>query len=144
MEKRYLIEPVWVVLLFVIVVLADTAHAQAPFYQGKTITLIATTSAGSTGDMRVRAVAPFLRKHIPGNPTVVIEYMDGGGGRKGANYLFRSAKPDGLTIGAASGAIIGLSVMGETGVMYDIDKFTYLGTPESENHYVIYSRRVRP
>lgn len=121
--------------------LPTSVFSQAPYYQGKTITVIATTSPGGTGDMRVRAVVPFLRKHIPGNPTVVIEYMGGGGGRKGANHLFRSVNPDGLTIGAASGAIIGLNIMRETGVMYDIDKFIYLGTPESENHYVIYTRR---
>src|SRR5262245_63303554 len=31
--------------------------------------------------------------------------------------------------------------MGETGVSYDIDKFIYIGSPESDNHYVIYTRR---
>jgi tripartite-type tricarboxylate transporter receptor subunit TctC len=50
-------------------------------------------------------------------------------------------RPDGLTIGAASGAIVGLAIMREKGVSYDVDKFIYLGTPESENHYVIYSRK---
>lgn len=117
------------------------ALSQSNFYEGKTITLIATTSAGGTGDLRVKAVQPFLKKHIPGNPTVVIQYMDGGGGRNGTNHLYNNVRPDGLTIGAASGAIIGLAVMGEKGVTYDIDKFTYLGSPESENHYVIYTRR---
>jgi len=119
------------------------AHAlsQSNFYEGKTVTLLATTSAGGTGDLRVKAVAPFLKKHIPGNPTVVIQYMDGGGGRKGTNYLYNNVRPDGLTIGAASGAIVALAVMGETGVSYDIDKLIYLGSPESENHYVIYTRR---
>jgi tripartite-type tricarboxylate transporter receptor subunit TctC len=117
------------------------AFAQANFYEGKTITLLATTSAGGTGDLRVKAVAPFLTKHIPGHPTVVIQYMDGGGGRKGTNYLYSNVRPDGLTIGAASGAIVGLAVMGEKGISYDLDKFIYLGSPESENHYVIYTRR---
>jgi tripartite-type tricarboxylate transporter receptor subunit TctC len=84
---------------------------------------------------------PTLRKHIPGNPTIIIEYMDGGGGRKGANYMYRNAKPDGLTIGALSGGIVGLQVMRESGVMYDIDKFIQLGTPESTNHYTIYTRK---
>ncbi len=115
--------------------------SQSNFYEGKTVTLIATTSPGGTGDLRVKAVQPFLKKHIPGNPTVIIQYIDGGGGRKGANHLYSNVRPDGLTIGAASGAIIGLSVMGETGVSYDIDKFIYIGSPESENHYVIYTRR---
>ena len=40
------------------------------------------------GDLRVRAVLPFLQKYIPGNPTFVHEYMDGGGGRKAANHIF--------------------------------------------------------
>lgn len=128
------------VVLLAAVLFSARAGAQEPFYQGKTITVIATTAPGGTGDMRVKGLLPTLRKHIPGNPTLVIEYMDGGGGRKGANYLFRNAKPDGLTIGAMSGAVIALQVMGESGVLYDIDKFAYLGSPESVNHYTIYTR----
>ena len=117
------------------------AYSQDNFYQGKTVTLVAFTAPGGTGDLRVKAVLPFLQKHLLGNPTVVIEYMDGGGGRKGANHLYRSVRSDGLTIGAASGAVVGLAVMGEKGVAYDPDKFIYLGTPETENHAVIYTRR---
>ena len=67
--------------------------------------------------------------------------MDGGGGRKGANHIYHSVRPDGLTIGAASGAIVGLGIMREQGVSYDVDKFIYLGTAEHENHTVIYTRR---
>ena len=121
--------------------LPSFSYSQSDFYAGKTVTQVATTAPGGTGDLRVKAMLPFLKKHSPGNPTVVIQYMDGGGGRKGANHVYSSVAPDGLTIGAASGAIIGLAVMGEKGVSYDIDKFIYLGTPESENHYVIYTRK---
>ena len=91
--------------------------------------------------MRVKSFVPFLRKYVPGNPTVLIEYMDGGGGRKGANYLFRNARADGLTVGALSGGVVALQIMRESGVMYDIDKFIYLGSPESTNHYTIYTRK---
>ena len=59
------------------------ALSQAPFYQGKTITIIQGREPGGTGDMRVRAVLPYLRKYIPGNPTIVTEFMPGAGGRKG-------------------------------------------------------------
>ncbi|MGZ8433302.1 MAG: Bug family tripartite tricarboxylate transporter substrate binding protein [Candidatus Binatia bacterium] len=129
------------VLVVAVMLLAAPAFAQAPFYQGKTITMVASTAPGGTGDLRVKAMVPTLRKHIPGNPTIIIEYMDGGGGRKGANYLYRNAKPDGLTIGALSGGIVGLQIMRESGVMYDIDKFIQLGSPESVNHYTIYTRK---
>ncbi|MBM4259979.1 MAG: hypothetical protein FJ145_00885 [Deltaproteobacteria bacterium] len=116
------------------------AQSQANFYEGKTVTLIATTAPGGSGDLRIKAMVPFLRKHIAGNPNVVMEYVDGGGGRKGANQLYNSAKPDGLTIGAASGGIVALGIMREQGVSYDVDKFTYLGTPENENHAILYTR----
>ena len=121
--------------------LPTRVYGQANFYEGKTVTLLAFTAPGGSGDLRVKAALPFLKKHIPGNPTVVIEYMDGGGGRKGANHLYHSARPDGLTIGAGSGAIVGLGVMREQGVSYDVDRFIYLGTPENENHAVIYTKK---
>jgi hypothetical protein len=124
-----------------VAVLPTHVYSQANFYEGKTVTLIAFNAPGGSGDLRVKAILPFLKKHIPGNPTVVIEYMDGGGGRKGANYLYHSVRPDGLTIGAASGAIVGLGIMREQGVTYDVDRFIYLGTPEHENHAVIYTRK---
>ncbi len=127
-------------LVIALGVFSTPARAQGNFYEGKTITLIATTAPGGSGDLRIKAMVPFLRKHIPGNPTVVMEYIDGGGGRKGANHLYHTVRPDGLTIGAASGGIVGLGIMREQGVTYDVDKFIYLGTPENENHAIIYTR----
>jgi tripartite-type tricarboxylate transporter receptor subunit TctC len=136
--------PVW--LFFAVGIVAATllsshAYSQAPFYQGKTVTVIASTSPAGTGDLRIKALVPFLRKHIPGNPTLVLEYMDGGGGRKAANYMFRNARPDGLTIGAMSSGVISLNIMRESGVLYDLDKFIYLGAPESVGHQTIYTRK---
>ncbi len=143
MKERAVKAPAQAALLLwtMIAVAPGFAYGQDNFYAGKTITLVATTAPGGSGDLRVRAIMPFLKKHIPGNPTVVIQYIDGGGGRKGANHVYNSVKPDGLTIGAAGGAIVGLAIMGETGVSYDPDKFIYLGTAENENHAVIYTRR---
>jgi len=117
-----------------------SVQSQAPYYQGKTIKFI-NNDPGGTAGLRVKVVMTHLRKYIPGNPTLIIEFVEGGGGRRAANQVFQNAKPDGLTVGALSSAAIGLQVMKETGVMYDIDKFIYLGTPVSENHNVIYTRR---
>lgn len=134
-------------LVFVITVLTQlavlpiSALGQPPFYQDKTIKIIVAATPGGTGDFRVRALAPFLRKYIPGNPTVILEFMDGSGGRKAANYMYANARPDGLTLGSLSGGVIALSILGETGVMYEADKFIYLGSPESVTHQIIYTRR---
>jgi tripartite-type tricarboxylate transporter receptor subunit TctC len=126
-------------VLSFVTVLPSWVHAQAPFYQGKTIKVI-NNDPGGTAGLRVKILIHHLRKYIPGNPTLIIEFIEGGGGRRAANHVFQNAKPDGLTIGALSSAVIGLQVMKETGVMYDVDKFLYLGTPVSENHNVIYTR----
>lgn len=115
--------------------------AQAPFYQGKTLTIVHGRDAGGSGDFRVRAVAPFLQKYIPGNPTIVHEYMDGGGGRKAANYIYNNARPDGLTIGNTGGGVIANAVLGESGVQYDLEKLPFIGSPYSSTHYVLISRR---
>jgi tripartite-type tricarboxylate transporter receptor subunit TctC len=132
---------VFSLLLVLAGLLPDYGFTQAPFYQGKTITIIAGTAPGGIGDNRVKAMVPFLRKYIPGNPAIVVQYMDGGGGRQVGNHMFRNAGSDGLTIGAFSSSVIGLSLLRESGVMYDVDKFFYLGSPESDSHLVFYTRR---
>ena len=50
------------------------AFSQTPFYQGKTITLLQSTQAGDTSDTMTRAIVPFLKKHIPGEPTIKLEF----------------------------------------------------------------------
>jgi len=120
---------------------AGHVYAQAPYYQGKTIKLIQGREPGGSGDIRSRAVAPFLTKYIPGNPNIVSEFMPGGGGRKAANFLFGTARPDGLTIGHVSSGIFTTAVLGETGVQYDVDKFHWLGATDSAFHYVFLTRK---
>jgi tripartite-type tricarboxylate transporter receptor subunit TctC len=118
-----------------------SALAQAPFYQGKTITIVHGRAAGGSGDFRVRAVLPFLQKYIPGNPTFVHEYMDGGGGRKAANHIFALTRTDGLVIGNVGGGVVANAVLGEKGVQYDLDKLPFIGSPYSATHYVFATRR---
>ncbi len=122
-------------------IVPDYAFSQVAFFQGKTITVIQGRDPGGTGDLRVKALFPFLQKYIPGNPTIVSEYMPGGGSRKAANHLFRTARPDGLTIGNLSSAMVSLAVLGESGVLYDLEKFFYLGSPYSTYHAVFISRK---
>jgi hypothetical protein len=124
-----------------LVLLSHPSFAQTPFYQGKSITLVHGRAAGGSGDFRVRAVTPFLQKYIPGNPAIVNEFMDGGGGRKAANYIFSSARADGLTIGNVGGGVVANAILGESGVQYDLDRMPFIGSPYSATHYVLITRR---
>jgi tripartite-type tricarboxylate transporter receptor subunit TctC len=135
------LEFVPVALLVVFILCPRLAWAQTPFYQGKTITIIQGRDPGGTGDTRVKAVIPFLQKHIPGNPNILSEYMPGGGSRKAANHIFKTAQPDGLTIGNLGSGMVAVAVLGEKGVMYDLDKFIYLGSPFSSHQAIFVTRK---
>jgi tripartite-type tricarboxylate transporter receptor subunit TctC len=122
-------------------ILPLAAYSQTPFYEGKTIAVIQGTSPGGSSDVMTRSVLPFMKKHIPGHPTIISEYMPGGGGTKAANHIYKNAKPDGLTIGRIGGGLVANAVLGEKGVLYDLDKFIYLGSPHSTYHWVFLTRQ---
>ena len=70
-SKAFVGIPVFGALLALAGISPDQAFPQTPFYQGKTITIVAGTAPGGIGDNRVKAMNPFLRKYIPGNPAIV-------------------------------------------------------------------------
>ena len=121
--------------------LPSAALSQAPFYQGKTLTILQSSDPGDTSDTMVRATIPTLRKHIPGEPTIAYQYMPGGGGTKAANHIFHNTKPDGLTIGRIGGGLVANAALKEAGVLYDLDKLIYLGSAHSTYHWVFITRR---
>ena len=135
--KMTLVTVVSILSLFV----GDSSRAQTPFYQDKTITVVLGGPPSGSADLRTRGVINVWRKNIPGNPVIVMQYMGGGGGRQAANQVFGVAKPDGLTVGSMGAALVTNAVLGATGVQYDIDKFTYLGTPDSSQHYLFITHR---
>jgi len=138
-ETKLAVSTVIAVLALCLLV-PSVSHSSGDYYAGKTVVLVAATAAGGTADLRIRSMAPFFKKYLPGHPTVVVEYISGGGGRKAANHLYNKVRPDGLTIGAMAGGVVGLAIMGEMGIQYDPDKFIYLGSPQHINHEVLYTR----
>lgn len=117
-----------------------TTFAADPFYKGKTVTIVRGGRPGGTGELQARTVVPFLRKHIPGNPTIVMLHMPGAGGRAAANHVYKARRPE-TTIGAIGGGLLVGPILGLPGVRYDIDKFIYLGSTESGNPYIFYTRK---
>src|ERR1044071_389438 len=132
---------VWASLYTLIVIFATPLYSQTPFYQGKTITIIHGRAPGGLGDLRVRAVIPFLQKYISGNPSFVHEYMDGGGGRKAANFVFSQARADGLNVGNVGGGVVANAILGGQGVQYDLDKMPFIGSPHHPHPYKVATRR---
>ena len=85
--------------------LGQSSFAQ-DFYAGKTIRIIVGFPAGGGFDTYSRVLGRHIGKHIPGNPSVVVDNVTGAGSLIAANTLYKSAKPDGLTIGNFIGNLI--------------------------------------
>jgi tripartite-type tricarboxylate transporter receptor subunit TctC len=109
------------------------AHAQSNYYEGKTIRLIVGLAAGGGFDTYARAIGRHLGRHIPGNPTVVVDNMTGAGGIVMMNYLYKVAKPDGLTLGHFNGAVVLGQALGQPGIEFDARKYEYLGAAAKED-----------
>src|SRR3989338_6305381 len=103
------------------------------FYQGKTIRIIVGGTAGGGFDVYSRAMARHMGRHIPGNPTLIVENMTGAATRIAAKYLYSAAKPDGLTFGIFNGYLILGRVLGMKGLDFDVRKFEYIGVPVRDN-----------
>ena len=108
---------------------ASTSAFGEDFYKGKTIRFIVGFSPGGGYDTYTRAVARHIGKYIPGNPTPIVQNMTGAGSLIAANYTYKRAKPDGLTIGVFNSAMVLRQSLGDRGVRFKARKFNWIGAP---------------
>jgi tripartite-type tricarboxylate transporter receptor subunit TctC len=129
-------------VLLLVVATGVRAGAQEPnedFFRNQTIRIMVNATGGGF-DVSARALARHLGRHIPGNPAAVVETMSGAGGLVAANYLYRVAKPDGLTLAHFSGDLLLGEVLGRPGIEFDARRFEYIGTGSNEHIACAFSR----
>lgn len=118
-----------------------TLHATThDFYKGKTLRLVVGFSAGGGFDTYSRLIARHMGKHIPGNPTIVVENMTGAGSRIAASHLFKVAKPDSSTMANFMGSILMDPILGRPGAEFDPVKFEFLGTPQKDHRVCVLTK----
>jgi tripartite-type tricarboxylate transporter receptor subunit TctC len=115
---------------------AVQVSAQDGFYKGKTIRLIVGLAPGGGFDTYSRVIARHMGKHIPGSPTLIVDNMPGAASLLAANFIYKAAKPDGLTIGNFVGGLVFQQILGLPGVEFDGPKFEYLGVPAQDNFMI--------
>lgn len=118
-------------------------QAQAPFYQGKTISIFVGTKAGDVYDLYARLMAQFLPKYIPGSPNIIVQNMAGAASLIAANHVYNVTKPDRLSVGAIYPALYFDQVIGRSEVKFDWSKFVCIGSPVTSNH-LLYMRADSP
>ena len=124
------------IVTFYLTVDAGLAFAQEPFFKGKTIRLIVGLAPGGGFDTYSRVIARHIGRHIPGNPTTVVDNMPGAASLVAANFVYKAARPDGLTIGNFVGGLTLQQLLGLPGIEFDAPKFEYLGVPAQDNFMI--------
>lgn len=113
--------------------------AAQEFYSGKTIQIVVGGPAGGGFDVYARIIARHLGKHIPGNPTVIVQNMPGAGMSIAANHVYR-AKPDGLTIAHWIGGLVLQQIIGNPAINFDGRKIVWLGVPVADRLVCVFTR----
>jgi tripartite-type tricarboxylate transporter receptor subunit TctC len=121
----------FVTLAFLIV--AWTPALGDEFYKGKTIRFIVGFAAGGGYDAYTRTVARHIGKHIPGNPSTVVENMEGAGSVLAANHLYNKVEADGLTVGIWNAHNVFNNAMGDPSIRIDGRKVGWIGTPGKDS-----------
>jgi len=123
-----------------------SGHAQdevANFYKGKAVTIQVGSDAGGQYDAIARTVARHMGKHIPGQPTMVVQNVPGSGGLKLLNQLYAVGARDGTMIGAgisgtATGALLTPGV-----AKFDPRQFAWIGSAGTETFIVVITDKSR-
>lgn len=110
------------------------ARAQTPeeFYHGKTISFLVGAGVGGGYDAYARPLARYMGKYIPGNPKIVVQNLEGGGGLRAANHLFNNAARDGSVIGMVQSGTPFAPLLGMDAAKFDATKFIWIGSMNKE------------
>ena len=130
-------------VFFLSVIGAATARAQAPYFQGKTITIVVGYQSGDGYDIWSRLLAAHMSKYIPGNPGIIVQNMPGAGSLIAANYLYNVAKPDGLTLGSIGPSLYFDQLVGKKEAQFDWAKFGWIGSTEN-TPWLLYMKADTP
>ena len=129
-------------LLFLVAANSELS-AQPSFFEGKSGRILVGFSPGGSYDLWARLIAQHMSKHIPGNPSFVVQNMTGGGSMVAANYIYNVAKPDGLTFGVVTPGLYIEQLSGRKEVQFDWGKFSWIGSPERTDR-IFYIRADAP
>jgi tripartite-type tricarboxylate transporter receptor subunit TctC len=116
----------WPTIAVSLLAMASLAHAD-DFYKGKQIRLIAGFPAGNDYDLGARLLVKYLPKHIPGQPTIIVQNMPQAASVVAANYLYVQAPRDGTAFGSFSRNIVNDALTGQANVVIDPRKVIWLG-----------------
>jgi len=105
-----------------------TADEVADFFKGRQISFHVGFGAGGGYDTTARIVARHFGKHVPGNPSVIVQNVPGAGSMKAANAIYNTAPKDGTVLAVFSSSVAMAPLYGKKGVKFETNKFEWIGS----------------
>jgi tripartite-type tricarboxylate transporter receptor subunit TctC len=102
---------------------AAQAFAQKVDFSGKRILVTVPFAPGGGSDVYIRALQPFLEKHLPGHPTIIVLNVPGSRSIPGANRFQERAVADGTHAIVISATTVGSFVFERSKVKFELDKW---------------------
>jgi tripartite-type tricarboxylate transporter receptor subunit TctC len=127
------------VLSAIALLLPQPTRAQpvADFYRGKTVNVYIGVGVGGEYDIQARLVARHIGKHIPGQPTIVVQNAPGAGSMRAANMIYNVAPKDGTAFGMFGRGIALEPLIGTSPAQFEATKFLWLGSGTEEAAVVV-------
>lgn len=116
------------ILLFALLADCGWAQDESDFYAGRTVSILVGSGPGGVTDTSARLIARFLEKHIPGQPTVIVQNMPGGGSVTMANHVFRSVPRDGTVLGYPVPGLITAELLEPNRAKYEGRRLNWIGS----------------
>lgn len=105
---------------------AVATPAATASFEDKTVTVVVPSGSGGTFHLYGQLVQRHIGKHLPGNPSVVVQNRPGAGGVKAANYMAAAAPKDGTVIAEINPGSVIIPLMRK--VRFDPREFNWIGT----------------
>ena len=107
------------------------------FYTDRTVTILVGSGPGGVTDTSARIIAGFLEQYLPGESTVIVQNMPGGGSVTMTNHLYRSAPQDGTVLGYSLPGIVLAQLMEPNRARYDGRELGWIGSAITATNMIV-------
>jgi tripartite-type tricarboxylate transporter receptor subunit TctC len=120
----------------VLIASANSCHAD-DFFKNKQIKIIVGAEAGGSYDMHARLIARFLPRHIPGEPQIIVQNMQGAASMMAANYAYAVAPQDGTVLVAVLQTLVLSQLIGNNNAKFDARRLQWIGNPAASVNVIV-------
>jgi tripartite-type tricarboxylate transporter receptor subunit TctC len=109
-----------------------SAQSSSGLFAGKTVSILIGFSPGGSNDVWARVMSKHFGKHLPGNPTIVVQNFPGAGGLRLMNELYNASPKDGTVLGLVNRGLAFEPLLGGANTRFDATKMNWIGSPDRD------------